>query len=529
MTEIAVARLDDLADGQVKGVKVGQDNVLLARVGETVYAVGAVCPHYQAPLAKGLLCGHRLYCPWHHSSFDITNGDLLDPPSLDGLPTYPVSLHDGQIWVTLPDTKTPLTGNPDPEQLPADDRTIVILGGGAAGLTAAQTLRQEQFSGRIVLITRENDLPYDRPKLSKNFLDGRTPAGKVPLRGEAFYERNNIEVQVNNEVASIDADAHTITFTDGESMHFHALIAATGSTPNSLTVPGSDKSGIFTLRTFADARQLIDQLPEAGKAVIIGGSFIGLEVAASLRKRALQVTVVTPETALFEKVLGPEIGTLFQTLHETNGVTFRLGATVDSLDGDERVTAVVLENGERLPADIVIAGIGVHPNTACLASLPQDEKDKSVIVDTYLQAAPDIFAAGDIAHFPDHRNGESPIRIEHWRTAQQHGIIAALNVLGKAKQVGESVPFFWTNHYEKRLSYVGHADQWDEIILHGSVKKQDFLAFYVSGNRVLAVASMNRDQDSLAIEELMRLRLLPWAEEIREQLPDFIQLAREAS
>ncbi|MBO0947951.1 apoptosis inducing factor family protein [Fibrella forsythiae] len=528
MNELAVAQLDELVDGQMKEITAGDTKILVARVGETVYAVGAVCPHYQAPLAKGLLCGHRLYCPWHHSSFDITNGNLLDPPSIDGLPTYPVRLEDGQIWVSLPDTKTPLAGNPDPEQIPADDRTVVILGGGAAGLTAAQTLRDEKFGGRVVMVTRENDLPYDRPKLSKNFLDGRASAEKVPLRSESFYEQNNIEVQVNNEVSSVDAEAHTITFADGDSMHFHALIAATGSTPNTLSVPGADKAGICTLRSFADARQIVEQLPEGGKAVVIGGSFIGLEVAASLRKRALQVTVVTPETVLFEKILGPEIGGMLQQLHETNGVAFHLGATVESFAGDEHVSTVLLDNGEQLPADIVIVGIGVQPNTDCLASLPRFEKDKSIIVDTYLQAAPDVFAVGDIAHFPDHRNGESPIRIEHWRTAQQHGIIAALNVLGRARQVGESVPFFWTNQYEKRLSYVGHADQWDEIIIHGKVAKQDFLAFYVSGNRILAVASMNRDQDSLAIEELMRLRLMPWAEEIKEKLPNFIQLVSEA-
>ena len=524
MQETAVARLDELTDGQIKKAKAGDTALLLARVGDTVYAVGAVCPHYQAPLADGLLCGHRLYCPWHHSSFDVRGGELLDPPSPDGLPTYPVRLEAGQIFVTLPNAELPVITEPEAHATDTDYRTIVILGGGAAGFFAAQTLRQQGFTGRVVLLSREAELPYDRAKLSKNFLDGRATADKVPMRGEEFYEQHRIEVQTHADVKTVDPAARTITFTDGDVMHYAVLIAATGSDARPLDVPGYDLPGVFTLRSFADSQRIIDQLTSAKRAVVVGGSFIGLEVAASLRKRGLDVTVVTKEDALYAKILGPEIGAMFQQLHEANGVQFRLGSNVRAITGNETVEAVVLESGETLPADLVVAGVGVTPNTAWLTGISLAEKDHSIPVDTYLRAAPDLFATGDIARFPDPHNHDVPTRIEHWRTAQQHGTVAALNALGQETSLAESVPFFWTNQYEKRLSYVGHADEWDDIIIHGDVPEQKFMAFYAKDDQILAVASMQHDRESIAVEELMRRGRMPAAASVRQELPDLVAL-----
>lgn len=526
MTEIAVAHTDELANGQLKEVTTGSTKLLLARVGDEVFAVGAVCPHLQAPMAKGLLCGKRLYCPWHHSSFDIGTGNLLEPPALDGLPTYPVRIADGQIWVSLPDD-APAAAKPTttPEKVESTP-SVMILGGGAAGFLAAQTLRQRGFGGRISLILRENHLPYDRTKLSKTYLSGKATADKLPLRDEAFFKDADISVLLGKEATKVDTDARTISFNDGSTLPYEHLLLATGSTPNNLNVPGADLPGVFTLRSESDATEIIERLKTGASVVVVGASFIGLEVAASLRQRDITVTVVAPEKLPFEKILGADIGEMFQTMHEKNGVTFHLDANISAINGEEQVETISLESGETILADMVIVGIGVKPNTAFIQGLALNEKDKSISVDEHLLAADGLYAAGDIARFPDARNDQSPIRIEHWRMALQQGRTAALNLMGLPENVGDYVPFFWTNQYDKRLSYVGHAEDWDDLFIDGSVADQTFMAFYSQAGKVLAVASMNRDQESVAVEELFRRRTMPDAEEIKIKLPDFKALAQ---
>jgi NADPH-dependent 2,4-dienoyl-CoA reductase/sulfur reductase-like enzyme/nitrite reductase/ring-hydroxylating ferredoxin subunit len=525
--EITVAGAGELEDGQMKQVAAGGTNILLARVNGNYHAVGALCPHYGAPLAEGALCGERIICPWHHASFDVKTGDLLEPPAFDALPCYKVRIEDQRVIVALPDEaidrRTPPMAKRDAGR---DERTFVILGGGAVGYMAAQTLREEGFQGRVLMITREDRLPYDRPNLSKDYLQGHAEPEWMPLRPAEFFNDYDIEVMRGKEAARVDAQAKTVSFKDGEQLPYDALLVATGGEPRTLQIAGSDLKNVLTLRSFADSDAIIAAAEAAKRAVVIGASFIGMEAAASLKIRGLEVTVVAPDQTPFEKTLGGEIGALFQKIHEDNGVQFRLGAKVARISGNGKVEAVELESSERLEADMVVVGVGVKPATDFLVGVNL-HKDGGVVVDEHLRAAADLYAAGDIAWFPSALTGERQ-RIEHWRTAMQQGRIAARNMAGKDVAYS-SVPFFWTRQFDNGLVYVGHATSWDEIIFQGDVSAQAFLAFYVKDGRVLAVAGMNHEREMAAIEELMRLRSLPSPDRLRSGPVNFLESLRNVS
>ncbi len=497
-------------------------DILLARVGGKYFAVGAHCTHYGAPLAEGTLCGERVVCPWHHACFNVTTGDLEEPPALDSLPRYEVRVEGGSVVVSLPDEitdrRTPATTKRDAS---SDARLFVILGGGAAGYAAAQTLREDGFKGRVLLVTREDRAPYDRPNLSKDYLQGHAEPEWLPLRADEFFAEHDIEVLREKEVARVDAATKTITFKGGDTLACDSLLVATGGTPRRLDIPGSDLKNVFVLRSFADADAIIDAAGRASRAVVVGASFVGMETAASLAGRGLSVTVVAPGKVPFEKTLGAEVGGLFRRVHEARGVRFKLGSGAARFEGDGAVEAVVLDSGERVEADLVVVGVGVRPATDFLEGVELRE-DGGVFVDGHLRAADGVYAAGDIAYFPSPSTGERQ-RIEHWRTAEQQGRTAAHNMAGKNVEFG-GVPFFWTRQFDAGLLYVGHAASWDEIIFQGDVPSQDFLAFYVRGGRVLAVAGMNRDREMAALEELVRLGRMPSPDRLRNAPVDFLEL-----
>lgn len=512
--EVAAARLSELADGEMKEVSAGETKILLARVAGKYYATGAHCPHYGAPLAEGFLSGERIVCPWHHACFNVTTGDLEEPPAFDSLPHFDVRIENEQVFVRLPedapDRKTPPTAKRDAK----DERLFVILGGGAAGFMAAQTLREDGFKGRVVMITRENRLPYDRPNLSKDYLQGNAEPEWMPLRSDDFFAENDIEVLRDKEVVRVDAARKTIEFADGETLRYDSLIVATGGTPRKLPFQTEAQENVFLLRSFSDTDAIAASAEKGKRAIVIGASFIGMEAASSLKTRGCDVTVVAPDEVPFQKILGAEIGRLFQNIHEQNGVKFRLGASVSGFEGERRVGAVVLENGERLAADFVVVGIGVKPATEFLEGVER-HKDGGVVVDEKLRAAENLYAAGDIAYFPDLRTGERQ-RIEHWRTALQQGRIAARNLAGKDASINDCVPFFWTRQFDAGLSYVGHAASWDEIVFQGDLAKQDFLAFYLKDGKISAIAGMNRDRELAELEELMRLNQMPSPEQLSD-------------
>ena len=510
--DVIVAKASEFADGEMKQVSANGAEILLARVDGNFHAVGAHCTHYGAPLVEGVLSGERIICPWHHACFNVTSGNLEEPPAFDALPRYEVKIDNDQVIVRMPDDvpdrRTPQMAQRDTK----DERLFVIAGGGAAGYAAAQTLREEGFRGRLVLITRENHLPYDRPNLSKDYLQGTAEPEWLPLRSDDFFGEHNIEVIQGREIKRIDAAQKTITFADAQVLRCDALLLATGGEPRRLPFQSRANSNVFLLRSYNDSDAIIAAAEKGRRAVVIGASFIGMEVASSLTTRGCEVTVVAPDAVPFEKILGPEIGKLFQDIHVEKGVKFRLAASVIDFAGIQKVTAVVLENGERLEADLVVVGVGVKPATRFLQGVTL-HKDGGVIVDEYMRAADGVYAAGDIAYFPHPLTGERQ-RIEHWRTAMQQGRIAARNMAGK-KVAYDSMPFFWTRQFDAGLLYVGHALSWDEIIYQGDLPARDFLAFYIKEGRVLAVAGMNRDREMAAAEELMRLDRMPMAAQLK--------------
>ena len=508
-----VANTPDLRDGEMKEVSAGETRVLLARVNDRFHAVSATCPHYGAPLAEGVLCGTRVVCPWHHAAFNIVNGDLEEPPALDALACYDVSVDGERILVSVPDDapdrRTPTMTKPDPA---ADPRQFVIIGAGAAGYAAAQTLREEGFPGNVVMITREDHAPYDRPNLSKDYLHGHAEPEWMPLRSDEFFKEHNIQLLLNKEVTRVDARMKTITFEGGETMEYDALLVATGGAPVRLNIAGSDLKNVCLLRSFADADAIIETAGRCRRAVVVGASFIGMEAAASLRERGLEVTVVAPSQEPFEATLGAEVGAVFRRIHESHGVRFKLGSIVYRFEGSHNVEAVVLDNGERIETDMVVVGVGVRPVTHFLDGVQLDEAG-AVVVNAWMCAGDGIYAAGDIVNFLDRRTGKRT-RIEHWRTAQQQGRTAARNMAGR-DTVFEGVPFFWTRQFDAGLLYVGHVANWDQIVYRGDVALQDFLAFYIKGGHVRAVAGMNRDREMAAAEELMRLGRMPSADQLK--------------
>ena len=498
---VAVAKFSDLKNGEMKEVSADGTNILVARVEDKCYAVGANCPHYGAPLAEGFLSGTRIVCPWHHACFDVTTGDLEEPPAFDSLPKFDLSIDGDEVIVHIPDNAP---DRREPEfTIPAgnDSRVFVIVGGGAAGFMAAQTLREDGFAGRIVMITREDRAPYDRPNLSKDYLHGHADPAWMPLRSDDFYAEREIEILFKTEVEKVDASAKTVVLKGGDTLGYDSLLIATGGIPRTLDLSGSDLKNIFVLRSFDSADEIIAAAETAQKVAVIGASFIGMEAASSLTKRGKFVTVIAPDEVPFQKTLGREIGELFQKEHEANGVKFRLGSSVKGFDGDGYVRKVLLQSGEQIDADLVIAGVGVRPATDLLKGFDR-HKDGGVITDQFLSLGDDIYAAGDIVHFPDRRTGEHT-RIEHWRTALQQGRIAARNMAGKATAF-TAVPFFWTTQFDVTLNYVGHAVEWDGITYDGDLGSKDFLAFYSKAGRILAVAGMNRDREIDIWEEKFR-------------------------
>ncbi len=534
LSEIDLTDAVSLPEGALKTFPTPNDGlkVLLTRQQGQVHAFAPNCPHYGAPLEKGKVVEGRLICPWHHACFKVDSGHLCEPPALDDLPTYSVREAAGRILVQMPENPPASTDKPDttptaelggtpppaPAEAPADARTFVIIGGGAAGEYAAQTLRREGFAGRVVLVSADEHLPYDRTKLSKAYLAGKAKLENMPLREAGFYAAQHIERLQNARVTGLNLATQEIQFEGQLPLHYDQLLLAPGGTPNLLPkLPGHNLPGVLPLRTQADADALLKATKDAKQVVIIGSSFIGMEAASSLVSESRQVTVIAQEKVSFQRVLGPEIGAMLQKMHEEKGVKFEIEAEVTALLGDNgHVTGVQLKTGKTIPADVVILGVGVRPATDFLAEAFNLEKDGGLTVNEHLQAAPNVYAAGDIARFPLAATGQ-PTRIEHWRLAQQHGRVAAHNMLGKNEKFA-AAPFFWTQQYGKSLRYAGHAEQWDAIVYHGDVAKQDFLAFYVQGGRIMAAAGMNRDADMIYITELLGQGRMPAAADLRAEM-----------
>lgn len=485
--------------------------VLLARRGDEVFAIGAICTHYGAPLEEGLLVGETVRCPWHHACFSLRTGEALRAPALDPVSRWRVEVVRDEARQLAPEDDPagavfvreklePWEPRPQPPAVGLP-KSVLIVGGGAAGNAAAEALRHEGYTGRLTMLSADETLPCDRPNLSKGYLAGTASGASNLLRSAEFYAQHEIELRLGVRVTGIDTASRRVQLADGGSHDYGALLLATGAEPVRLHISGADLPHVHYLRSLADSRALVAGALATKSAVVIGASFIGLEVAASLRARNIDVQVVGTETTLMEKVLGPAVGDYLRGLHESHGVTFHLGTTAIAIDVD----AVTLKSGERLPADLVVIGIGVQP-TISLAEQAGLAMDRGVAVNEYLEtSSAGIFAAGDIARWPDPLSGEH-IRVEHWVVAERQGQVAAHNILGRRERF-DYVPFFWTEQYDFSLAYVGHAEQWDEAEIAGSLEARDCTVIYRLGGREIAKAFVSRDLDGLRTELAFEQRI----------------------
>ena len=485
----------DLGDGAMVSGQVDGEEVIVTRRAGEFFAIGAHCTHYGGPLAEGLLVGDTVRCPWHHACFNLRTGEALRAPALDPISCWRVERRGDEICVReklAPSAPRRVAGGPS---------SIVIVGGGAAGLAAADMLRREGYQGPLTIVSADDAPPVDRPNLSKDYLAGTAQEAWIPLRSPDYYHDRKITLLLSSRVSSLDTKRRQILLESGRALEFGALLLATGAEPIGLPIEGGKQSQLQYLRTFADSKAIIAKAGSAKRVAVIGASFIALEVAASLRTRGIAVDLVAPERQPLERVMGAEVGLFIRKLHEAHGVTFHLGETVKRVRGRE----VTLGSGTSLDVDFLVAGVGVRPSLA-LAEQAGLAIDRGVRVDEYLEtSAAGIFAAGDIARWPDPHSGER-IRVEHWVVAERQGQIAAKNLLGRREKF-DAVPFFWSQQYDVAINYVGHAENWDAIEIDGSLEARDCAVTYKKGGRALAVATISRDLQSLQAEASMEAEL----------------------
>ena len=508
--EISRLRAGQLIAGHAFG-----EPVLLAYADPNWFAVGAKCTHYGAPLAEGVVVGETIRCPWHHACFELHNGAAARAPALNDLPSYDVAIENNIVRVAHkrdpgqvrgePHRRSAASRAPDHvlfEEIPvAGPKSVVILGAGAAGNACAEMLRREAYRGPITVIDPDPDAPYDRPNLSKDYLAGNAPEEWLPLHPRDFYDAQHIEILSGVEAVKLDVKSKTVHLSDGSTRSYGCLLIATGATPIRLNIPGGDR--ILYLRTLRDCRTIIDRIGKAKQAVVIGASFIGLEVAASLVRRGLKVNIVAPENLPLERVLGPELGALVKRVHEEKGVSFRLGRTAKSVEDN----AVVLDDGSRLSADLVLAGVGVRPNLS-LAEEAGLTIDNGLAVNELLETnVRDVFAAGDVARWPD-AYSDVRLRVEHWVVAERQGQVVARNMLGRRDRF-DDIPFFWSSHYGTlEIKYTGHVDRWDQTRIDGDLAKMDCTVSYIVAGKRRAVATINRDRQNLQTEIELETELL---------------------
>jgi NADPH-dependent 2,4-dienoyl-CoA reductase/sulfur reductase-like enzyme/nitrite reductase/ring-hydroxylating ferredoxin subunit len=500
--------LHEIPDGGSIPGRVEAEDAILVRQGDQLFAVGAHCTHYHGPLADGLVVGDTVRCPRHHACFSLRTGEPLRAPALDPIACWRVERVGDTVFVREQLAESSGRTAQSSGARPSAPRAIVIIGGGGAGLAAADVLRREGYDGPLTLLSADEAAPIDRPNLSKDFLEGTAQDDWMPLRSPEYYAERRIDLVLDSRVSDIDVRQKRVQLDGGKAYAFDALLIATGAEPVRLDIPGApgvpgvpgvNDSRIHYLRTFADSKAIIARAASAKTVVVVGASFIGLEVAASLRARGLAVHVVAPDNQPLERIMGPEVGRFIRILHERHGVVFHLGRTVQRLDGSK----VTLSDSTTLAADFLVLGVGVRPALG-LAERAGLGIDRGITVNEYLEtSAPGIFAAGDVARWPDPHSGDR-IRVEHWVVAERQGQTAARNMLGVRERF-DAVPFFWSQHYDVTINYVGHAERWDSVEVDGALDR-DCAVRYKRGDRVLAVATIARDLLSLETELAMEGR-----------------------
>lgn len=516
--EVETINASDLQDGEMKEFQVGptkDDVILISKVDGKYHASGAKCSHFGAPLAQGVLFDNKVICPWHAASFSVTDGLPDEGPVFDGIPIYEIREHNGKLLVKVPKVLKHTAGIPMGGRKEDDHRKFVILGGGPAALSAAETLRQSGYGGEIVIVSNDTSAPYDRTLLTKNMFHLELP--KITHRDQAFFDKHGISVITGKTVKSVNTGNQTVEVDGLGPLKYDKLLVATGGRARLPPVPGTDLKNVFTVRSFGDLEGIRNASKGAKNVVIVGGSFIGMETAANFKnefKDNINVTVVDMTKTPFEKALGNEVGSVLQKYHEEKGVKFHLNAGLKSIEGSGSVKEVVLADGTKIPADLVIVGTGVRPNSEPVANVLKLAEDGGVYTDQYLQSSdPKVFAAGDVANIPYWYTG-SRERIEHYNEAIQQGQIAAYNMLGK--QVShDAIPFFWTRNYDKSLQYIGFGSKYDTVHVDGNTNEYQFIAYYGLNNKVVASASMGKSPAAMIISQAMQLNVMPTLDEIK--------------
>jgi 3-phenylpropionate/trans-cinnamate dioxygenase ferredoxin reductase component len=372
--------------------------------------------------------------------------------------------------------------------MPTDKPIFAIVGAGLAGAKAAETLREEGYDGRLVLLGAEPERPYERPPLSKEYLRGEADREQAFVHPAAFYDDNEIELRLGESVADLDAGRRELALDTGERLTCDRLLLATGAEPRRLGIPGSELDGVHYLRTFADSDALRERLTAGGRLLVVGAGWIGCEVAASARMHGMEVTVVAPESVPLERVLGPEVGAIYRDIHVDHGVEMLLGANVAAFEGDGRVERVRTQDGAAIACDAVVVGIGAAPR-ARVAAAAGLAVTNGVLVDGRLETSvPGIFAAGDVAEHLHPSLGR--LRVEHWDNALHQGPAAARSMLGGTESYAR-LPYFFSDQYDVGMEYSGHAVGWDRVVFRGDPAAREFIAFWLAAGRVVAGMNVN--------------------------------------
>ncbi|XP_072230947.1 apoptosis-inducing factor 3 [Leuresthes tenuis] len=491
----------DLKDGQMMEVEVGHHAVLLTRCEGKFSALANQCTHYGAPLSQGVLTGNKVRCPWHGSCFNAHTGDLEEFPGMDCLPCHKVKVQNSKVYVSVnrkniwQQKRIRSMG----AAVPGVSHTVLLLGGGAASLICAETLRQQNFGGRIIMVSREELFPYDKTRLSKVM---NVESNTILLRSKDFFHQYNIEVWLQKEALSLDTDKKTLTFDDGSVQSYDQMLISTGCRAKGLDVPGIKLENIKMLETPEDARK-IHAASLGRNVVLVGTSFVGMEVASYLIDKASSITVIGSSELPYQNTLGREVGKITLSMLSEKNVRFFMNDSVVEAKGSEgKVQEVVLKSGKVIPCDVLIVGIGSIPNSEFLkGSKIQMTAKNFVTVDKNMRTnVPDVFCAGDLTSFPLAIAKNRPVSIGHWQMAQAQGRIAALNMLGKPAEL-RAVPFYWTVLLGKTIRYAGYGEGYTEIVMKGNVQDYKFLALYIKNEEVIAAVGLDFDPAVSAVAE----------------------------
>lgn len=523
---IAVLDESDLLDGQMKQVEFDKGHVLLSRIGDNIHATSAFCTHYGAPLAKGVLTSDgRVVCPWHGACFNVCTGDIEDAPAPTALHSFKTHVKDGKIYVTanvvdaLKENKErqPTLLNTSHE---VGQTGLVIIGGGSGAFYAIESLREHGYAAPITILSKETNLPIDRTKLSKALI---TNPAQIEWRTAADLKiKYGTSVRLGVEVTSVDLANKKVIFDEGkDSLHYDKLIIATGGIPRRLPIEGANLENVYTFRGIPDAQKVNDAAQAGKKMVVIGSSFIGMELVATVLKRKLaSIDVIGMDQYPFEPVLGKEVGAGLMKYYESQGVKFHMSTKVEkiaALEDNPNLASGVVVDGNTIPADFIVMAVGVSPATGFLKESGIDvEANGGVRVDEYLRvrsvSGDDVYAIGDIAIYPQIHGGET--RIEHWNVAGNHGRAVGKTISGSPQPFAK-VPIFWSA-LGQNLRYCGIGHQYDDIIIEGDPGEMKFIAYYVNQGRIVAVSCMQNDPVVSKASELFRLELMPTPEEVKE-------------